>query len=322
MNNKILTTTLLTTALTASLATTAMAQSYPERSIEWIVPAPAGGGTDTAARQLSQLVADELGQSIAILNVAGGGGVVGMNQFLQARPDGYTLAAVWNGPVTTVPNVQSVQYTPDDYRPIISTSETAYTMCVKPDFPAETGEELLQVLSDNPDKYTYGNDGIGGTMQLAAERLFGVYGAAAVPIPFGGAGETLRNFLGGHVDIYGGSISPVLQYVEEGQAKCLLVTSAKPVPALPDATSMSELGHPELATSLWRAILGPKEMTDEKVDIIADAVEIAMQDEGYRAFLESLGEWPMVYRGEELEQYIKTEYQALGEVAQSLGLKK
>lgn len=313
--------------IAAALATTALAplpsvaQSYPERAMEWIVPAPAGGGTDTAARQLALLVEEELGQPVAILNVAGGGGAVGMTQFSQARPDGYTLAAAWNGPLTTVPNVQQVAYGPDDYVPIVSTSETAYVMCVRPDFPASTGEELLAELKANPDRYSYGNDGIGGTMQLAAERLFAAYDASATPVPFGGAGETLQNFLGGHIDIYGGSISPVLPYVENGQAKCLIATSENPVDALPDAQSVGELGHPELATYLWRVILGPSGMDPERVGIVADAVETAMKDEEYLAFLEQQGEWPAVYRGDQLEERIANEYAALGEAAERIGLK-
>ena len=100
-----------------------------------------------------------------------------------------------------------------------------YTLCVKADFPAATGADFLAELAAHPDKYTYGNDGIGGTMQLAAERIFQAKGVKAVAIPFGGAGETMQNFLGGHVDIYGGSISPVIPYVQSGEAKCLIVTT-------------------------------------------------------------------------------------------------
>lgn len=318
---KLSTIALLSTALFSVSAAVATAQSYPDQAMEWIVPAPAGGGTDTAARQLAQIVEKDLGQSIAILNVAGGGGVVGMTQLIQAQPDGHTLGALWNGPLTTVPNVQSVPYTLDDYRPIVSTSRTAYVICVKPDFPAETGEELLNELKENPEKYTYGNDGIGGTMQLAADRIFTAFDASAEPIPFGGAGETLQNFLGGHVDIYGGSISPVLPYVNEGEAKCLIATSEESIPALPDAQSVADLGHPELATYLWRAILAPKGLDDEKAQVIADAVERAMENEDYLAFLEKQGEWPAVFRGEELQRQIQQEYDALGQAAEALGLK-
>ncbi len=297
------------------------AQDYPNRAMEWIVPAPAGGGTDTAARQLAKIVEADLGEPIAIINVAGGGGAVGVSQFVQSKPDGYTLAAVWNGPITTVPNVQNVPYSPDDYVPIVSTSETAYTLCVKPDFPAKTGKELLRVLKDHPEKYTYGNDGIGNTMQLAAERMFKAFGAKATAIPFGGAGETLQNFLGGHVDIYGGSISPVIPYVKNGQAKCLIVTSKDPIGALPDAASMSELGHPELAAALWRAILGLKGMDPERVKIIADAVSKAMTDKAYIAFLDTKGEQPAVMTGDELKARLSDEYKSFGEAAQALGLK-
>lgn len=318
---KYVATTLCAAAAAATAALPALAQDYPARSMEWIVPAPAGGGTDTAGRMLATLVEDDLGQAIAVKNVAGGGGSAGMSQFIQSAQDSYTLAAVWNGPLTTVPNIQNVPYAPEDYRPIVSTSETAYTMCVKPDFPAETGQEMLDEIAANPEKYTYGNDGVGGTMQLAAERIFAKYEAVAIPIPFGGAGETLQNFLGGHVDIYGGSIAPVQPYVESGEAKCLIVTSADPVEALPQASSMGDLGFPELATYLWRALLGPKSMTDAEADVIVASVEKAMQDEEYIAFLAKRGEWPAVYSGAELQKRIDDEYQALGEAAERIGLK-
>lgn len=179
----------------AAMAAPAFAE-YPDRTIELTIPAGAGGGTDTSARKLALLLEEKLGTSIAILNVGGGGGSVGASQFMQAKPDGYALFATWNSPLTTVPQVQDVAYSLDSFTPIASTSETAYTLCVKTDFPATTGAEFLAELEANPGKYTYGNDGIGGTMQLAAERIFQAKGIDAVAIPFGGAGETLQNFLG------------------------------------------------------------------------------------------------------------------------------
>ena len=174
--------------------------------------------------------------------VSGSGGSVGATQFMQADPDGYSLFATWNSPLTTVPQVQNVAYSLDSFTPIASTSETAYTLCVMADFPGTTGEDFLAELASNPGKYTYANDGIGGTMQLAAERIFQAKGIEALAIPFGGAKESLQNFLGGHVDIYGGSISTVLPHVEAGTAVCPLVTSAADVAALPGASGLKALG--------------------------------------------------------------------------------
>ena len=197
----------------------------------------------------------------------------------------------------------------------------AYTMTA-PDFPAESGEEFLQHLVDNPDAYTYGNDGIGGTMQLAAERIFQAVGARVVPIPFGGAGETLQNFLGNHVDIYGGSITPVLPYVEDDQAKCLLVTSADDNEALPQASGLAALGHPELETVLWRMMLAPEGMEEERAEAVADAVARAVEHPEFQAFLAAQGETLNLVRGEDLRERLRLETDAIGETLNGLGLKK
>ncbi|QFT58934.1 Tripartite tricarboxylate transporter family receptor [Sulfitobacter sp. THAF37] len=312
-------TTFIGLTAAAALATPVLAE-YPERTIELTIPAGAGGGTDTSARKLAILLEEMLGTSIAILNVGGGGGSVGASQFMQADPDGYALFATWNSPLTTVPQVQNVAYSLDSFTPIASTSETAYTLCVKTDFPATTGEEFLAELEANPGKYTYGNDGIGGTMQLAAERIFQARGIDAVAIPFGGAGETLQNFLGNHVDIYGGSISTVLPYVENGEVKCPLVTSAADVPALPGASGLEALGLGDKETLLWRAILGPQGLDPEIVSMLADTIEKAVNDPGYVEFLKTKGEVPNVVKGDALGERLRSEYDALAEVSKALGL--
>lgn len=312
-------TTLIGLTAATALVTPAFAE-YPERAIELTIPAGAGGGTDTSARKLAILLEEALGQSIAVLNVGGGGGSVGASQFMQANPDGYSLFATWNSPLTTVPQVQNVAYSLDSFTPIASTSETAYTLCVDAEFPAETGEEFLVELAANPDKYTYGNDGIGGTMQLAAERIFQARDISAIAIPFGGAGETLQNFLGGHVDIYGGSISTVLPYVETGEAKCLLVTSAADVPALEQASGLAAVGMPENETLLWRAILGPEGMDPEIVEMLGAIIDTAVNDPSYVEFLATKGEVPNVVLGEDLGARLQAEFDALAAVSASLGL--
>lgn len=312
--------TVLFSAAALALAVQPVFAEYPERTIELTIPAGAGGGTDTSARKLAILLEEKLGTSIAILNVNGGGGSVGASQFMQAKPDGYSLFATWNSPLTTVPQVQKVAYSLKSFTPIASTSETAYTLCVKADFPADSGEDFLAELAANPDKYTYGNDGIGGTMQLAAERIFQARGIKAIAIPFGGAGETLQNFLGGHVDIYGGSISTVLPYVQTNEAKCLLVTSAADVPALPQAAGLAQLGMADEETLLWRAILGPAGLDEAIVEKLAAIIDESVNDAGYVEFLASKGEVPNVVTGSDLGARLQAEFDGLSAVSKALGL--
>ena len=222
-----------------------------------IVPTAPGGGTDGYFRVLAREAEAPLGESIVIVNVPGAGGTIGVAQMVRAT-DNQTVAAVWLGPITVTPNTMKVPYAPTDYIPVVQVSSAPYIVCVHPDFPANDGAGLVAELKKNPDKYTYGNDGLGGPGHLGMARILGATGGAARDIPFKGAGETLQNFLGKHVDIYVGSIPPILQYVQQGKAKCLLVTSAERVAAMPQAASLKDLGIPQEETILWRALIAPK----------------------------------------------------------------
>ena len=316
-------TTAITLTLAGFAAPEAFAQAkYPERPIVLVVPSPPGGGTDTAARLLAEVTEPFLGQKIVVENKAGGGGTVGVAVVSQSKPDGYTLAAVWNSPITASPHTLPVTFTPDSYTPILKTSSTSYVLCAAPDFPANDGKELIEAIRANPGKYTYGNDGVGGTMQLAAERIFREAGIKARGVPFGGAGETLKNFLGGQVTLYGGSISPIAPHVQAGKAKCLLLTSAERNPALPQASSLKDVGLPHAETVLWRALLGPKDLPADKVAVLESAFRKGAETDRFKAFLQQQGEVLTLAGPEELKQLIVAELKALGEVAAAIGIKK
>jgi len=214
------------------------ASDFPQKPIEIIVPSPPGGGTDIAIRLLAELTEPFLKQKLVVVNKPGGGGTVGVSLLTQAKPDGYTLGGVWNSPLTASPHTLQVSYTPEDYLPILQVSSAPYILCAAPDFPANNALELIAELKKNPGKYTYGNDGVGGTMQLAGERIFKALGVKVRPVPFGGAGETAKNFLGGHVTFYGGSIPPIMPHIKAGKAKALLLTSAADNPAVPTASGL------------------------------------------------------------------------------------
>ena len=301
----------------------ANAQSdYPNRPITLIIPTPPGGGTDTLGRRLAEAVEPILGQKLVVENRPGGGGSVGVTLISQARPDGYTLGMIWNGPLTALPHTLQVPYTPESYTPIIQIGSSSYVMCVAPDFPASNAEEFIAELRNNPGKYTYGNDGVGGTMQLGAERIFKHFGIKARAVPFGGAGETARNFLGGHVDIYGGSLPPILPHVKAGKAKCPLLTSADDNPALPDASGLHKLGVPELETVLWWGVIGPKDLPDSIVAKLEQAFRNAADTPLVKDGLAQIGASPVIRDGKEMAQLVKRESEALGEVARDLGLEQ
>jgi tripartite-type tricarboxylate transporter receptor subunit TctC len=301
-----------------AVASTCASLAIAADVIKIIVPAPAGGGTDGFFRVIAREAEPFLGGPVAVVNVGGAGGTMGITQMARAKPDGLTLAAVWSSPVTAAPHTMKSASTPDDYLPVIQVSTAPYVFCVASAFPANDGRGMIDELKKNPAKYTYGNDGVGGTGQLAAERIFRALGVSVRDVPFKGAGETLINFLGGHVDIYVGSISPVMPHVKAGKSKCLLLSSADRVPSLPAASGLRDLGIAGEETLLWRAILAPKGTSPERLAIIENAFEKAVQTPASRKFIDEAGEQVMVRKGAELRSMVSKEYSALGRVVQVL----
>ena len=297
-------------------------EKFPARPIEIIVPTPPGGGTDITARLLAELAGPMLGQKVVVVNKAGAGGTLGMSAVVQAKPDGYTLGGLWNAPLTMTPHSQAVPYSLQDYVAISLADTAPALLCTKPDFPANTGKEFIEVIRSNPNKYTYGNDGVVGMLHLSTERIFTKLGIKARPVPFGGAGETLKNFLGGHVDIYAGSIPPIVPHVKAGAAKCLLLTSKEKNAAVPQAASLSELGIPETATYLWHGIVGPKGIPPDRIAILEKAFARAAKSDKFRQLMEAKGVTVEGSGAAEFRKLIDTEFKAMGEVVTSLGMAK
>jgi tripartite-type tricarboxylate transporter receptor subunit TctC len=301
----------------AALATGATLAAEP---LKLIIPTAPGGGTDGYFRVLAKEVEPYLKETVVVMNVPGAGGTIGVAQMVRATPDGQTVAAVWLGPVTVSPNTMKVTYTLNDYVPVIQVSSAPYVMCVHPEFPANDGKALIAELQKNKDKYSYGNDGAGGPGQLATARILRATNASARDVPFKGAGETLTNFLGKHVDIYVGSIPPILQHMQAGKAKCLLVTSAERVASLPQASSLNDLGIPQEETILWRALIAPKGTPPARIVALESAFEQAANSPAAKKFLEDAGEQTAIKKGAALKRYIDTEYEAMAKLAKALNL--
>lgn len=308
--------------IAGAAAAPTLAQSYPTRPVTLIVPAPTGGGTDVFARVLAEIVEGDLKQKFVVENRGGAGGTLGTTQIASARPDGYTVGFIWNSPLTTSPHSLNVAYTPDSYRAVMSIGFSSYVLCVQPDFPAKDAKELVAKLKAPDAKYTYGNDGVGGTMQLAAERVFASLGVKVRGIPFAGAGETAKNFLGGHIDFYGGSLPPILPHVEAGKAKCLLLTSSARNAALPNADGLSALGLEKSETVLWWGLIVPAGVPEPVFEILQRAFITAAASDKFKDTMQKQGATLRVLNGKATDALIRDELAALGEVAKSLGIQK
>lgn len=312
-------------ALLASPATlpSKAQEKYPARPIEMIIPTPPGGGVDITGRMLVELVEPLLGTKVLVVNVPGASGAVGVSRLVGAKPDGYTIAYVWNAPLTVAPHVLQVSYTPQDYIPVTQvTGATPLVYCVRPDFPAQNAKDFVELIRKNPNKYVYGNDGVGAMVHLAAERLFQPLNMKMRAVPFGGAGETLRAFLGAQIDVYGGSIPPLAPHLKDGKAKCLIASTAGRNAQAPDAASATELGLADKATELWRGVIVPKGTPAERVQILQDAFRKAAAAPIFKDYETKSGDTMIGSTSEAFGRLILSEHADFGRIVAGLGIKK
>jgi tripartite-type tricarboxylate transporter receptor subunit TctC len=313
---------LMVAAAAATASWAGMAADFPARSITMIVPAAPGGGTDTFGRKVAEAAEKILNQTIAVENRGGGGGTVGITQALTAKPDGYTIAFVWNSPLTAIPHSLNVPYKRSDYAALMSIGYSAYTVCASPAFPAANGAELLAELKKNPGRYTLGNDGVGGTMQLAGERIFARAGVKVRPVSFKGAGDTAKAFLGGHIDLYGGSIPPIQEHARAGKAKCLLMTSAESNAGLPGASGLKDLGLADEETVLWWGLIVPAATPQAVRDQLEKAFMQAAASDAVKDIMQRKGATNRPLGAAETNRLLDREFDALGEIAKAVGITK
>jgi tripartite-type tricarboxylate transporter receptor subunit TctC len=300
----------------------ALADAYPDRPIQMVVPAGPGSSTDTIMRALAKFAAPLLGQPIVVFNKPGASGTIGVGQVTRASNDGYTIGGVWSGPITMAPHVATPSYTPADYQIVAMTTEAPGVLCVQPSFPAKNAEEFLAELRNNPDKYTYGADGVGGFVQFATGRIFEAAGVRQRIIPYSGADQTVTAFISGTIDIYGGAIATIVPFVTEGKAKCLLVTSSRRYAALPEVQSLTDINLSQAQTLLWRAVIAPRDVPADRLEKLRDAFTKAALNPEFKMMAERRGEDIWNISPDEAATYVQNEYAQMERLAKQLQLKQ
>src|SRR3982751_5217603 len=166
----------------------AMAQGYPNRPVRVVVGFPAGGPTDIIARIVAQRLSDSLGQQFFVENVGGAGGNTASGQVARVTPDGYTIMAISTGFVVNPSLYAKVPYDPvKDFAPVSLVAVSPNVIVVNPSVPAKTLPELVQLIRQNPGKYSYAGPGVGSTPHLGGELFRLTYKLDLIHVPFTGA---------------------------------------------------------------------------------------------------------------------------------------
>jgi len=305
------------------LAAPALAQSPSfERPIRIIVPIAPGGGTDVFARLLAEIIGTSLGQPIVVENRPGASSTIGTQFVAEQRADGTTLLFTANAPITAAPHVMTTRYTLDQLDPMFIVGHTGFTLCVRQDSPITTAQELVAAMRAAPGRMTYGTDGVGGNMHLAAERLFRALGLEATMVPFQGAAQTLTAFSGGHIDLYGGSIAVAMPAIRDGRARCLMLTQRAQHPEVPTAAGLDALGVPNEETLIWWGMLAPRGMPADRRAALMTAFEAAWRTERFQTQLARSGVTQVFRNSAASAALITEENEALARVVRQIGIER
>src|SRR5712672_1723926 len=226
---------LLAAVLLVGGVSAASAEGYPNRPVRVVVGFPAGGPTDVIARMVAQKLSDALGQQFFVENIGGAGGNTAAGQVARAVPDGYTIHIISTGFMVNPTLYAKVPYDPiKDFSPVTLVAFSPNVVVVNPSVPAKTVGELVQLIRDNPGKYSFAGPGVGSTPHLSGEQFRIAFNLDLIHVPFTGAGPAIQSTLGGHTPIAFTALPPALAAVKDGKLKMLGVAAEKRSAAVPD----------------------------------------------------------------------------------------
>lgn len=304
-------------------ATPAAAQAWPQKPVSFIVPFPAGGGTDAFARPLAAQLEQQLGQRILIDNRGGAGGTVGASAASKATPDGYTFfigAAHHAIAPALYPKLDYNILT--DFVPVGVIAQPPQVIVVHPGkVQAKTLAELIEFGRKNPDKLNYGSAGNGTTHHLAGELFKLLSKANFTHVPYRGAGPLMQDLVAGQVDLAFDGLGSSAAQIAGGKLRALAVAAPKRAAAFPDVPTAAEAGLPGYEVSTWYAMWAPKNTPPEIVEKMAGELKKALAAPMIvEAWKKNGSEIPNLY-GAPFGAFVKSEVGRWGKVVAEANIK-
>ncbi|WP_310732332.1 tripartite tricarboxylate transporter substrate binding protein, partial [Ideonella sp. A 288] len=301
-----------------ALPTLAQAPAFPTRPIRYICPWPAGGSTDAVIRALAESAAKILGQTIIVDNKPGAGGMLGANELVNAKPDGYVVSQLPHG-VFRIPHMQKVQFdTLKDFTWIACLTGYTFGFVVPADSPIKSVADLVAYAKANPEKFTYGSTGIGTSPHLAVEEFAQRAGIKLTHVPFKGNADNMQALLGGHV-MGASDATGWGPHVEAGKLRLLATYGSKRTKRWPTIPTLDELGYQTVSDSPF-GVCGPKGMDPAVVRTLHDAFKKTLDDPAVMATFDKYDQTVIYKNTEAYTKFARDSFTAEKALIERLGL--
>ncbi|OZI18728.1 ABC transporter substrate-binding protein [Bordetella genomosp. 9] len=266
-------------AVGAAAAEPAAAKFHPTQPVRVVVAYVPGGATDLIARIMSEKLGKLWNQQVVVENRPGAGGMIGADNVVKAKPDGYTLLLGYTPEVSINKLVYNkMMYDPlADLTAISLVAEAPLVLVSGPKLPVKSFKELL-ALKGQHRSIAFGSPGTGGQQHLAGELLRVRTGLDMLHVPYKGTGAAVADLVGGQIDVFFATTPPLLGNIRAGKLHPLLVTGPVRQPLLPNTPTVDELGLKDFHLSNWFGVFGPAGMDKQVTAGIAADVAAVLED--------------------------------------------
>jgi tripartite-type tricarboxylate transporter receptor subunit TctC len=304
---------LLLASLMALISGVVTAQEFPTKAVELVLPYAAGGSHDLTARAVASVAHEYLGQPLLVVLKPGGGGAVGSQQVIRAKPDGYTLAFGGTGPNTVFAMVQKVPIGPDQFTPVARINHSPTIFAVRAEAQWKTFREIIEYAKKNPGKFNFANTGPWGAADLPMRLIGRAAGIEYNNIPHDGGGPATLAVLGGHADATFGFSPQLLPQVAAGKMRALAITDTKRHRDLPNVPTVKEEGF-DVVFTMWRSVLAPKGISQLILDKLEATFRKISEDKSFQALVRGLGDDVQFQGGKEFETTWRQEWELFSKV--------
>mgnify|MGYP003344056256 CR=1 FL=1 len=312
-------------ALLASLflPMAAFAQEWPNKPITFIVPFPAGGGTDAFARPLAAQLTKQLGKQIVIDNRGGAGGTLGASIAAKAAPDGYTFFVGAAHHAIAPAMYPNLDYDFEkSFIPVAMIANPPQVIVVNPkNVQVKDLKEFIALLKKNPGKFNYASAGNGSSHHLAGEQFKMLTKTFITHIPYRGAGPAMQDLIAGQVDIEFDGLGSSAAQIKNGSIVALAVASQKRAPGFPNVPTAAEAGLVGYEVSTWYGLFAPKGTPQAIVDKMTAEVQKAINTPDVKTIWTNNGSDTPNLTGEAFGKFVAADTKRWAAVAKASGAK-
>jgi tripartite-type tricarboxylate transporter receptor subunit TctC len=299
----------------------ARAQTYPTRSIRFIVGVAAGGGSDLMARLIGQWLSERLGQQFVVENRPGAGSNIATEGVVNAAPDGYTLLLVEPANAINATLYQKLNFNfIRDIAPVASIARVPNVMLVHPSFPAKTVPEFIAYAKANPGAINLGSPGNGSPTDMSGQLFKVMTGINMTRVTYRGNAPAMTDLLGGQIQVVFATTPASIEYIKVGTLRPLAVTTVTRSEVMPNIPPMGDF-LPGYEASTWWGVGVPRNTPAEIINVLNKEINAGLADPKLKARFADLGGTVLPGSPAEFGKFIANETEKWGKVVKFAGIK-